>query len=134
MSSTNRTPSSTDAASLKSTLSARVRGLDAEIPTYSEFVMRELLERSTAERRFVMLLLAGFGLAALLIAGVGICGTVSQAVAQRTQEIGVRMALGAPRRGVATGVWRGIAHDGRGPDGRWRGVRGIGVPDAGHAV
>jgi ABC-type antimicrobial peptide transport system permease subunit len=43
-----------------------------------------------------MLLLAGFALAALLLAGVGIYGTVSQAVAQRTQGIGLHMALGAP--------------------------------------
>jgi ABC-type antimicrobial peptide transport system permease subunit len=76
-------------------LSAKVRAVHPEIPTYNEFVMESLVARSTVQRRFVMLLLAGFAAAAMLLAGLGIYGTVSQVVAQRTQEIGVRMALGA---------------------------------------
>jgi putative ABC transport system permease protein len=83
------------AATLITGLSARVRAVDPDIAAYGETLMELLVARSTAQRGFVMLLLAGFALSALLVAGVGIYGLVSQMVVQRTAEIGLRMALGA---------------------------------------
>ncbi len=85
-----------DPALMLSTLAARVRSVAAGAPAYNVFSMETLLDHSTAQRRFVMLLLAGFAVAALLLAGVGIYGTVSWSVAQRTRDLGLRMALGAP--------------------------------------
>jgi len=67
-----------------------------------------IVARATAQPRFATRVVAGFGLVALLVAAVGIYGTLSYVVASRRREIGIRLALGAPRqRIVSTLLWRG---------------------------
>ncbi|MGH9720329.1 MAG: ABC transporter permease, partial [Bryobacteraceae bacterium] len=89
-----------------SSLAATVRAVNGEMPVYNVFRMTDLVSKSLARRRFLMWLLSAFSGAALLLAAVGLYGSVSEWVAQRTREIGLRVALGAAPGAVVRMVLR----------------------------
>jgi putative ABC transport system permease protein len=84
-----------DPTPILQSLAGAVRSVNPGLAVYNVFRMRDLVERSTAQRRFAMLLFTAFAGAALLLAAIGIYGAVSHSVLHRTPEIGLRMALGA---------------------------------------
>ena len=89
-----------DPLSLAGAVRDQVWALNKDQPVYNVRTMQQLVSQSIAPRRFSALLMVIFGFAALVLASIGLYGMMSYTVAQRTSEIGIRMALGAQRRDV----------------------------------
>ena len=83
-----------------------VQSFDRDALVAEPVLMDSLVSSSLGQRRFYMLLLGGFAALAVALAAVGLYGVVSYSVAQRTQEVGIRLALGASPAGVVVMVMR----------------------------
>lgn len=103
-----------DTGAIPAQVREQVQSVNRELPIFEAQTLDDVLSASLSERRFSMQMVASFAFTALLLAGLGIYGTISFLVNEQTRDIGVRLALGASRRAILTmvlreGLWLAMA-------------------------
>ncbi len=100
-----------DPRTIAGAMRAAIRRMDPQLVVPQPLALAEIVDASVRQRRFQLGLVLAFALSALFLAAIGVYGVVSQSVTQRSREMGIRIALGAPRRHL----WGVIARYGLSP-------------------
>jgi putative ABC transport system permease protein len=95
-----------DSRTIAAAIRNEIRSIDPELPVPQFLSMEDIVDGSVSQRRFQLRLILLFGVASLVLATMGVYGVVAFAVSQRTNEMGLRMVLGAKASDVHAMVWR----------------------------
>jgi predicted permease len=95
-----------DPAAIPDQVREQVQSLDPTLPVFGAELLTQTVSGSLAQRRFALEMVGLFALTALFLAAIGIYGVISYIVTERTHEIGIRLALGAPRSNILRIVLR----------------------------